>query len=85
MLTSQAAQDEFVLVFLKTSEEAATPGNLDILFTYIAPTTTITNLEVAFDETTFSHKLTVTGTGIDSTLLVVIDGYEQTLDSHDDL
>jgi hypothetical protein len=81
MLSSQASQDEMVIVFLKTSEEAATPNNDDILFTYIAPTTTVSTLSVEFDENTFSHKLILTGTGFDDTISIVIDGYTQVFDS----
>jgi len=84
MLPSQNAQDELIIVFLRTSEEAATPNNEDMLFTYIQPTTIVDSLSVAFDETTFSHKLTVTGTGIDETLYIVIDGYTQIMDSQND-
>jgi hypothetical protein len=46
MLSAQVAQDELVIVFLKTSEEAATPNDDDIFFTYIQPTTTVSDMTV---------------------------------------
>lgn len=76
LLTDQAVQDELVIVFLKTSEEAATPNGDDIQFTYATPTTEITDIQVSFDDSTFSHKVVVTGTGFDSTTQLFVDGFE---------
>jgi hypothetical protein len=55
LLTNQAVQDELVIVFLKTSEEAATPNGDDIMFTYATPTTEITDITVSFDDSSFTH------------------------------
>jgi hypothetical protein len=61
---------------LKTSEEAATLDGEDMLFSYSAPSAEVTELEVVFDETTFSHKVVVTGSGFDETIELYIDGHQ---------
>lgn len=50
LLTTNAAGEQLVVVFLKTSEEAATPNNEDILFNFVAPITEVTDVQVEFDE-----------------------------------
>jgi len=64
-----------LIVFLKTSEEAATLDGEDIIFSYESPMTEIADIEVFFDEQSFSHKVVVTGTGIDETIDLWIDGH----------
>lgn len=81
LLTDQISQDELVVVFLKTSEEAATPNDDDIMFTFGTPASELTDIQVTFDESSFTHKVTVTGTGFDSSIQLYIDGIEQTQDS----
>jgi len=68
---------------LKTSEEAATPNGDDILFTYATPTAEMTDISVIFDNSTFNHKVNITGVGLDETSQLYIDGVEQTLDYAD--
>jgi len=47
-----------------------------MLFSYSAPSAEVTELEVVFDETTFSHKVVVTGSGFDETIELYIDGHQ---------
>lgn len=82
-LLSKALGEQLIVVFLKTSEEAATPDNADIMFDYVTPSAEVTDLYVAFDEVTLTHQVILAGTGFDDTIQVVIDGYEQTLVSQD--
>lgn len=83
LLTDNASGDQLVVVFLKTSEEAATPGGEDMFFAYAAPTAEVTDLQVTFDEASFAHKVVVTGTGFDDTIELYVDGSLQTLESQD--
>lgn len=83
LLSGQAVQDELIIVFLRTSEEAATPNGDDILFAYVEPTTEVTDIQVQFDEANFKHQVVVSGTGFDDTTQLFIDGFEQTLVSQD--
>lgn len=76
LLTDQNTGDNIVLVFLKTSEEAATLTGEDFMFTYQTPSAEITDIQVAFDDSDFSHNVVVTGTGFDSTIQLIIDGHE---------
>lgn len=75
-LTAQVAQDEMVIVFLKTSEEAATPNGDDILFTFAVPTTEIQDIQVEFNDVDFKHQVVVSGTGFDASAQLIIDGHE---------
>lgn len=79
LLSGQAAQDELIIVFLRTSEEAHTPNGDDILFTYVTPTAEVTDIQVAFNDADFKHQVVVTGTGFDDTIQLFVDGHEQTL------
>lgn len=81
--TTKETGSELFVVFLKTSEEAATPDGEDIIFTYAAPTVEVTDMYVTFDEVTLTHQIILAGTGFDETIEVVIDGYVQTLVSQD--
>jgi len=83
LLTANTVGDQLVIVFLKTSEEAATPNNDDIMFTYATPTAEVTDVQVEFDSTQFRHRVVVTGTGFDSTIDLWVDGFQQTLESQD--
>jgi len=76
-LLDQAAGDEILLVFLKTSEEAKSAE--EIMFTYSEPAAEVTDMVAVFDETSFSHQVLVSGSGIDSTINLWIDGIEQEL------
>lgn len=83
LLTDQLVGEETFIVFLKTSEEAGTPNGDDIMFTYVEPSANVTDVQVEFSDFDFSHKVIVTGTGFDSQMSLMIDGYEQSLDSQD--
>lgn len=83
LLTDQAVQDEVLTVFLKVSEQAATPYGDDINFAYVEPTTEITDIQAEFDESTFTYKVVVSGSGFDDTTQLFVDGYEQVFDSQD--
>jgi hypothetical protein len=72
-----------VIVFLRTSEEAATPNGDDILFAYAEPTTEIIDIAVQFNDAEFKHQVVLSGTGFDDTTQLFIDGFEQTLVSQD--
>ena len=83
LLVENTVGDQLIVVFLKTSEEAATPNGDDIIFSYAAPTAELADLQVTFDSSSFSHKVHVSGTGFDSSTQLFIDGVEQVLDSAD--
>jgi len=83
LLSDNAVGDQLVIVFLKTSEEAATPNDDDILFTYATPTAEVTDLQVEFDSVNFRHRVVLTGTGFDGTLDLWVDGFQQALESQD--
>ena len=83
LLVENKVGDQTLLVFLKTSEEAATPNGEDIIFTYAYPTAELADLEVTFDANTFSHKVIVSGTGFDDSTQLFIDEVEQVLDYAD--
>jgi len=76
LLTDNTSSDQLIIVFLKTSEEAATPNGDDIFFSYSTPTAEITDIEVSFDDSAFEHKVHITGTGFDDTIQLLIDGVE---------
>jgi hypothetical protein len=81
LLSANTVGDQLVLVFLKTSEEAATPNDDDINFTYANPSAEVTDIQVEFDSTQFKHRVVVTGTGFDSSIELLVDGFQQTLES----
>jgi hypothetical protein len=83
LLVENTVGDKLLVVFLKTSEEAATPNGDDIIFSYATPTAELADLQVTFDSSSFSHKVHVSGTGFDSSTQLFIDGVEQVLDSAD--
>lgn len=83
LLTDQSVGDNIVIVFLKTSEEAATITGEDFLFTYESPSTEIVDLVVEFSDVDFTHKVVVSGSNFDDTTQLYIDGFEQTFDSQD--
>jgi hypothetical protein len=83
MLHDQNTGSEMVLVFLKTSEEAQTLSGEDIMFEYRTPSCEVTMYEVIFDDADFKHKIVLSGSGFDDTTELVIDGYQQTLQSQD--
>jgi hypothetical protein len=62
-------------VFLKTSEEAQSQD--DILFTYVAPTATVTDIAASFNTDSATYQVIVSGTGLDATTELVIDGITQ--------
>jgi hypothetical protein len=66
-----------VLVFLKTSEEAYVEE--DFIFTFVAPDAEVTDIATLFDEDTLTHQVIVEGAGIDETVTLFVDGYEQDL------
>lgn len=76
-LLDQDTGDALLIVFLKTSEEAATES--DLLFTYITPSAEVTDITTTFDEATFSHHVLVDGSNLDETVTMFIDGYAQEL------
>jgi len=53
LLSDNMVSDQLFIVFLKTSEEAATLDGEDLLFSYSSPSAEVTDLEVVFEETTF--------------------------------
>lgn len=77
LLHNEVPGDETFLVFLKTSEEAVCGGAGGCYFTYVTPTTSVLDVTTAFDSVSQSHVATVTGTGFDSTIRLVLDGKEQ--------
>jgi hypothetical protein len=83
MLHDQESSSQIVLVFLKTSEEAATLSGEDMLFEFRTPQTEVSDYEVIFDDAEFKHKILLTGSGFDDSIELVIDGYQQTLLSQD--
>jgi hypothetical protein len=83
LLVENTVGEQLMLVFLKTSEEAATPNGEDIIFTYAYPTAELADLEVTFDANTFSHKVIVSGTGFDNSTQLIIDEVDQVLDYAD--
>lgn len=66
-----------MLVFLKTSEEAQSQD--DILFTYVAPTATVTDIAASFNSDSAAYQVIVTGTGLDASIELVIDDITQSL------
>lgn len=74
MLHDQAAGEQIVLVFLKTSEEAGTLDGENILFNFQTPSTEISDFEVIFDDSDLKHKIVLSGSGFDDTIELVIDG-----------
>jgi len=50
-----------LIVFLKTSEECNSVG-----FTYIEPSNTISSVSQAFNTGSETHRITVSGSGFDS-------------------
>jgi len=83
LLTDNTVGEQLVIVFLKTSEEAATPNDDDIMFTYATPTAEVTDVQVEFDAANFRHRVVITGTGFDDTLDLWVDGFQQALESQD--
>lgn len=83
LLTDQMVGENLVIVFLKTSEEAVTLDGEDIMFTFEAPIAEITDIQVEFSDIDFNHKVVVSGSGFDDSIQLLIDGFEQVLDSQD--
>lgn len=70
-----------VIAFLRTSEEAAKADGVVNTFEFKAPTATVTAMTSAFDATTNTQVLTLTGTGMGTDIAVIeliIDGVKQT-------
>ena len=68
-----------MITFLRTQEEAK--NDVTNIFEYAEPVATVSALAVAFDDTTNTQVLTLTGTsmGTDiSAIKMVIDGIDQT-------
>lgn len=68
LLTENGIGNQQVLVFLRTSEEAKTPDDEPINFTFATPLAELIDIEVTFDETSFSHIVHVSGTGFDDSI-----------------
>lgn len=81
LLLNQAAQDELLLVFLKTSEEAYSAS--EIYFTYQAPVATVTDIQASYNSLTNKHQVVVTGTDLDASVELFIDGIAQEFVSYD--
>lgn len=77
LLTSQDVGTQTMIVFLKTSEEAATWNGEDLQYTYVTPSMEITAVESSFSDVDFQHQVTITGTNIDDTIELLIDGFSQ--------
>jgi len=76
-LLDQESGDQLLLVFLKTSEEAASEQS--ILFNFVAPKAEVLDIRAEFDTTTLSYQVFVDGTLLDESVQLVIDGLEQEL------
>jgi hypothetical protein len=82
LLPANSVGSQLMIVFLKTSEEAATPNGADLQYEYVVPSMEVTGITAAFSDVDFSHKVTVAGNNIDSTIELLIDGFSQELLSH---
>lgn len=77
LLTDQVAQAEDIIVFLKTSEEAYMEEQM--VFTFEEPITVINSPYTMFDESLLTSQVVITGTNIDDSITLEIDGFTQVL------
>lgn len=69
------------MVFLKTSEEAKCADNICKNYTYTSALPKVTNMTTAFDATSGTWDLSLTGTGFTGTPEFVVGGVKQTIKS----